>query len=171
MHNQELFRTLDECFTKTISKYGPVQLEGSIIKYLIEDDISSISGAKEREKITKLGKSNIKKALLINIIKIESNIGLSNLRNITTFSKNYANHTMEETEIRILQTLLLSKENKFKDKAIKECDYIISNEGTALINIVKSFIDTRYINKDNRLDNDIYSLEYIDIIDNINKYY
>lgn len=171
MQNKNLFKELDTCFVKTIEKYDTTQLQGAIIKYLCEDDNTSFSGTEERKSIKKIGKNNIRKALLLNIIKLQSNIGIQKLRNITTFSKNYKNHTMEETEIRILETLLLSNNNMFKEKAIKEADYILTSDGTALINIVKSFIDTRYINKHTNLDNDIYDLKYIDIIDNINKYY
>ena len=127
MNNIELFENIDKCFLNTLEKYGNVQLVGAILTYIIKEDPMSFSNKTNRELIKKIGIKNIKKALLLNIVKLDANIGITNLRNIDSFSKNYDNHQIGETELRIMQTLLLSNDPKFDIKAIKDADYIIDN--------------------------------------------
>lgn len=172
MNNIELFANIDESFIKTLQKYNKEQLAGAIITYIVKNNPSSFSGDKSREIIKKIGPLNIKKALLLNILKLQANFGINNLRNIESFSKNYAKHSIGETELRLMETISLSTDPKFGKKAIQEADYIISNEPTALLNVIKSFIESRYIKKQKeKLEKPIYDLKYLDIIDNINKYY
>lgn len=166
-----LFELMDKCFVPTLLKYDKEQLVGAIVKFIKDEDVSSFSDSESRKLIKEIGVSKLKKGLLINLLKVDYFLDIKKIRKIDKFSKNYDKHSVGETELRLLETLLLNNNEMFNKKAIKEALLIISSDGTALINILKSFIHFRYLNNVRKIiDNGILSDNYQKVIDSIINY-
>lgn len=137
---------IDKGCLPTIAKYIPEQLIGAIIKYISTGDNSSFTDDYgSRAVILGVGVSNFKQALLEHVVKFDAAFGITATRYVQEFGKNYNAHSVGETELRLFETLSLSVDDVFNKTAVYDALLIINNDGKALYNVVKSFVEYRYV--------------------------
>lgn len=132
---------IDRGFLPTFLKYNKEQLIGAIVKFISNNDISSFSDELESRKlIREIGVEKIKQALLEHVVKLEFMFGISNIRFVYDYSDEYKNHSIGESELRMLDILSNSESKEGINKALK----LLETDGVLLLNIVTSFVDYRY---------------------------
>lgn len=137
---------IDRGCLPTAAKYVKEQLIGAIIKFVDYGDATAFSddyGA--RKLIKEVGPIQMKQALLEHVVKLEAMTGISNIRFVYDYSKDYKHHSIGESELRILETLSKSIDTIVSGDPIKEALNILEKDGVALFNIVSSFVDYRYV--------------------------
>ena len=150
---QELMNKLDKGCLPTINKYVKDQLIGAIFNYIEKEDVNGFSDNDSRKIIKDIGVYNFKRALLEHIIKLDAAFDIKKSKGLFEFSKDYKKHTVDETELRMLETLNLSIDDVFNKTAIKDAINILEKDGVALYNVIKSFVEYRYVKaKINELD-------------------
>ena len=140
-----IMNKIDRGCIPTAAKYVKEQLIGAIIKFIDYDDVSAFSddyGA--RNLIREVGKDNMMQALLEHIVKLEAMVGISNVRFVYDYSKNYKKHSIGESELRLFETLSKANDAIFSNNAVGDAVNILKKDGVALFNIVTSFVDYRY---------------------------
>ncbi len=142
---QELMNEIDNGCLPTINKYVKDQLIGAIFNYIEKEDTSGFSDKNFRNIIKNIGVNNFKRALLEHIIKLDAAFDIKKSKGLFEFSKNYRNHTVDETELRMLETLFLSIDDVFNKTAIQDAINILNKDGIALYNVIKSFVEYRYV--------------------------
>lgn len=143
---KEVIENIDNGCIPTLHKYGKAQLIGAMIHYMIEKDASSFTDEyNARKKIQMVTQSDLFQALLEHVVKLDAIQSIEEIRYIYDFDKDYAHHSIGETELRLYQTLSLSQEEAFDINAIKDAYRIITQDKTALYNLISSFIDFRYL--------------------------
>ena len=161
---------IDRGFLPTFLKYNKEQLIGAIVKFISNHDISSFSDELESRKLIKeIGVEKIKQALLEHVVKLEFMSGISNVRFVYDYNDEYINHSIGESELRILDILADSYSKEGINKALR----LLETDGVLLLNIVTSFVDYRYAKKKGGL-LDTSSLdkeEYQNIINVINDFF
>lgn len=136
---------IDRGCLPTASKYVKEQLVGAIIKFIDYNDASAFSDDyNARSLIKEVGPMYMKQALLEHVVKLEAMVGISNVRFVYEYSKNYKNHSIGESELRLFQTLSLANDAIFSNNAVGDALKILEKDGVALFNIVTSFVDYRY---------------------------
>lgn len=151
---QKIMDKIDKGCIPTFEKYVKEQLIGAIVKYVKNGDVTSFSSDfNSRKYIEEIGREKFKEALLEHVVKLDACFGIINTRLITNYGKNYKEHTVGETELRIFETLSLANDDVFNDKAINDSYKIITKDGVALYNLAKSFVEFRYVKAEkNKLD-------------------
>ena len=137
---------IDRGCIPTATKYVKEQLIGAIIKFIDSGDTSAFAddyGA--RALIKEVGVKRFEQALLEHVVKLDAMVGISNIRFVYDFSKDYQNHSVGESELRIMQTLELTNGAIIAGNPIKDAVKILEKDGVCLFNIVSSFVDYRYI--------------------------
>ena len=172
--NVELIKEIDSCFIPTFAKYIKEQLIGAIYTYLTEDNVNSFTDENSsRERIKKIGKNKILEALMMHVVKLDAYTNIKATRGIVDFSKNYTNHSIGESELRLFETLSLSVTDVFNKTAIKDAEKILLSDYKALYNVIYSFVDYRYVkNRIAELEKKYYDSElHLAIIREIEEYY
>ena len=161
---------IDRGFLPTFLKYNKEQLIGAIVKFISNNDISSFSDELESRKLIKeIGVEKIKQALLEHVVKLEFMSGISNVRFVYDYNDEYINHSIGESELRILDILADSDSKEGITKVLR----LLETDGVLLFNIVTSVVDYRYAKKKGGL-LDTSSLdkeEYQNIINVINDFF
>ena len=131
---------IDRGFLPTFLKYNKEQLIGAIVKFISNNDISSFSDELESRKLIKeIGVEKIKQALLEHVVKLEFMSGISNVRFVYDYNDEYINHSIGESELRILDILADSDSKEGINKVLR----LLETDGVLLLNIVTSFVDYR----------------------------
>lgn len=143
--NQEIMNKLDDGCLPTINKYVKDQLIGAIFNFIDKEDVKGFSDSESRKIIKNIGVNNFKRALLEHIIKLDAAFDIKKSKKLFDFSKDYKKHTVDETELRMLETLNLSIDDVFNKTAIKDAINILEKDGVALYNVIKSFVEYRYV--------------------------
>lgn len=172
--NVELIREIDSCFIPTFAKYIKEQLIGAIYTFVTEGSVLSFTDeSNSRERIKKIGKNKILQALMMHVVKLDAYTNIKTTRGIVEFSKNYTNHSVGESELRLFETLSLSVTDVFNKTAIYDAEKILLSDYKALYNIIYSFVDFRYVkNRITELEKGYFNNElHLAIIREIEEYY
>lgn len=141
-----IIENIDKGCIPTLNKYGKGQLIGAIIQYITKKDASSFTEQYSARSIIKtLEPDDFCQVLLEHVVKLDALKPIEEIRYIYDFDKDYDNHSIGETELRLYETLSLSVEDVFNTNAVKDAYRIIKSDMTALYNLIESFIDFRYL--------------------------
>jgi len=140
-----IMNKIDRGCIPTAAKYVKEQLIGAIIKFVDYEDVTAFTddyGA--RSLMKEVGNKKMIQALLEHVIKLEAMVGISNIRFVYDYSKDYKNHSIGESELRLFDVLSKTNDAIFSDNAVEEAVNILKKDGVALFNIVTSFVDYRF---------------------------
>lgn len=144
--NKIVMDNIDKGCMPTLNKYIKEQLIGAIIKYAISKDSSYFTDEyNARNIINSLSPNDFKQALLEHVVKLDAIKPIQELRYLYDFSKDYASHSIGETELRLYETLEIAVDDVFYIGAVNDAYKIITYDQNALYNVVESFIEFRYI--------------------------
>ena len=106
-----------------------------------------------RAYIEQVSSDDFIQALLEHVVKLDALYGISNIRFIDNYSATFSAHTIGETELRLYSALKVSVDDVLNATTISNTVNILKNDRVALLNIIESFVDYRYIKaKANDLD-------------------
>ncbi|MDO5568614.1 MAG: hypothetical protein Q4G04_00675 [bacterium] len=142
----DLIKLVDEACLPTISKYVDEQLVSAIVKYIECGSTTSFTNDyNSREKIEKIGIINFERVLLEHVVKLDALYDIKKFRLLTSYSKDYENNSVGESELRLFELLSLSVDDVFNITAVEDAIKLLESDEVLLYNIVKSFVDFRYV--------------------------